>query len=104
MDPAKAAQYGCDVMAAGADITDIGAESTRPDAKRVSEADELVRITGVAKTLVPADAVLSTDTTCASMVAAAPSEDAQIINGVSGDTLDVELPHVVADHDCLCIV
>ena len=54
LDPAKAAQHGRDMMAAGADIIDIGAESTRPGAKRVSEADELVRITGAVKTLIPA--------------------------------------------------
>jgi len=46
LDPAKAAQHGRDMMAAGADIIDIGAESTRPGAKRVSEEDELARITG----------------------------------------------------------
>ena len=63
LDPAKAAQHGRDMMAAGADIIDIGAESTRPGAKRVSEADELVRITGAVKTLIPAGAILSIDTT-----------------------------------------
>ena len=89
LDPAKAAQHGRDMMAAGADIIDIGAESTRPGAKRVSEADELARITGAVKTLI---------------AAAALSEGAQIINDVSGGTLDAELPHVVADHDCLYIV
>ena len=128
LDPAKAAQHGRDMMAAGADIIDIGAESTRPGAKRVSEADELARITGAVKTLIPAGAkrvseadelaritgavktlipagaVLSIDTTRASVAAAALSEGAQIINDVSGGTLDTELPHVVADHDCLYIV
>ena len=104
LDPAKAAQHGRDMMAAGADIIDIGAESTRPGAKRVSEADELARITGAVKTLIPAGAVLSIDTTRASVAAAALSEAAQIINDVSGGTLDAELPHVVADHDCLYIV
>ena len=39
LDPAKAAQHGRDMMAAGADIIDIGAESTRPGAKRVADAD-----------------------------------------------------------------
>lgn len=38
------------------------------------------------------------------MAAAALSEGAQIINDVSGGTLDAELPHVVADHDCLYVV
>ena len=104
LDPAKAVQHGRDMMAAGADIIDIGAESTRPGAKRVSEADELARITGAVKTLIPAGAVLSIDTTRASVAAAALSEGAQIINDVSGGTLDAELPHVVADHDCLYIV
>ena len=88
LDPAKAAQHGRDMMAAGADIIDIGAESTRPGAKRVSEADELARITGAVKTLIPAGAVLSIDTTRASVAAAALSEGAQIINDVSGGTLD----------------
>ena len=92
------------MMAAGADIIDIGAESTRPGAKRVAEADELARITGAVKTLIPAGAILSIDTTRASVAAAALSEGTQIINDVSGGTLDAELPHVVADHDCLYIV
>jgi len=70
----------------------------------VSEADELARITGAVKTLIPAGAVLSIDTTRASVAAAALSEGAQIINDVSGGTLDAELPHVVADHDCLYVV
>ena len=86
LDPAKAAQHGRDMMAAGADIIDIGAESTRPGAKRVSEADELARITGAVKTLIPAGAILSIDTTRASVAAAALSEGAQIINDVSGGT------------------
>ena len=83
LDPAKAAQHGRDMMAAGAAIIDIGAESTRPGAKRVAEADELARITGAVKTLIPAGAVLSIDTTRASVAAAALSEGAQIINDVS---------------------
>ena len=72
--------------------------------QRVAEADELARITGAVKTLIPAGAILSIDTTRASVAAAALSEGAQIINDVSGGTLDAELPHVVADHDCLYIV
>jgi dihydropteroate synthase len=104
LDPAKAARHGLDMMARGADIIDIGAESTRPGAKRVSEADELDRITGAVAALIPAGAVLSIDTTRASVAAAALAEGAQIINDVSGGTLDDELPHVVADHHCLYIV
>ncbi|MBT1175103.1 dihydropteroate synthase [Bifidobacterium sp. LC6] len=104
LDPDKAAQHGRDMMDAGADIIDIGAESTRPGAKRVSEEDELKRITGAVAALIPAGAILSIDTTRASVAAAALEGGAQIINDVSGGTLDHDLPHVVADHDCLYIV
>jgi dihydropteroate synthase len=104
LDPVAAANHGRAMAHAGADIIDIGAESTRPGAKRVSEADELARITGAVRALIPAGATLSIDTTRASVAKAALDEGAQIINDVSGGTLDRELPHVVADHDCLYIV
>ena len=102
--PEAAKAHGEAMMKAGADIIDIGAESTRPGAKRVSEADEKARVLGAVDALIPEGAVLSIDTTRASVAAAALSEGAQIINDVSGGTLDAELPHVVADHDCLYIV
>ena len=104
LDPGKAAEHGRDMMATGADIIDIGAESTRPGAKRVSEADELARIKGAVEALIPEGAVLSIDTTRSSVAAGALELGAQIINDVSGGMLDKELPHVVADHDCLYIV
>ena len=62
------------------------------------------RITGAVKTLIPAGAVLSIDTTRASVAAPAPSSAVDRSNDVPGGTLDAELPHVVADHDCLYIV
>ena len=104
LQPDKAMEHGRAMMAAGADIIDIGAESTRPGAKRVSEEDELARISGAVEALIPEGAVLSIDTTRASVAAGALEHGAQIINDVSGGTLDKELPHVVADHDCLYIV
>lgn len=105
LDPAKAREHGLSMLHDGADIIDIGAESTRPGAKRVSEADELARITGAVDALIGGDDVtLSIDTTRALVAAAALDKGAQIINDVSGGTLDKELPHVVADHDCLYIV
>lgn len=104
LDPAAAARHGRDMASSGADIIDIGAESTRPGAKRVSEEDELARITGAVKALVPTGVPLSIDTTRASVAAAALELGADIINDVSGGTLDRELPHVVAGTDCLYIV
>ena len=103
--PEAAKAHGEAMMKAGADIIDIGAESTRPGAKRVSEADEKARVLGAVDALIPEGAVLSIDTTRASVALAALEHGAQIINDVSGGQLDRELPHVVADHsDCLYIV
>ena len=104
LQPDKAVEHGRAMMAAGADIIDIGAESTRPGAKRVSEEDELARISGAVEALIPEGAVLSIDTTRASVAAVALEHGAQIINDVSGGTLDKDLPRVVADHDCPYIV
>lgn len=104
LEPGKAAEHGRAMLAAGADIIDIGAESTRPGAKRVSEEDELARVCGAVGALIGQGAVLSIDTTRASVAAGALELGAQIINDVSGGTLDKNLPRVVADHDCLYIV
>ena len=104
LDPGKARDHGDDMLHAGADIIDIGAESTHPGAKRVSEKDELDRATGAAKALIAHGAVVSIDTTRSAVAQAALDEGAQIINDVSGGRLDRDLPHVVADHDCLYIV
>ena len=98
LEPAAAKAHGEAMMGDGADIIDIGAESTRPGAKRVSEADEKARVLGAVDSLIPEGAVLSIDTTRASVASAALEHGAQIINDVSGGQLDHELPHVVADH------
>ena len=83
LDPANAKAHGEAMMKDGADIIDIGAESTRPGAKRVSEEDEQTRVLGAVDALIPEGAVLSIDTTRASVARMA---------------LDREVPHVVAEH------
>ena len=120
LDPANAKAHGEAMMKDGADIIDIGAESTRPGAKRVSEEDEQNRVLGAESTrpgakrvseedeqnrvlgavdaLIPEGAVLSIDTTRASVARMALEHGAQIINDVSGGQLDREVPHVVAEH------
>lgn len=99
LDPANAKAHGEAMMKDGADIIDIGAESTRPGAaKRVSEEDELTRVLGAVDALIPEGAVLSIDTTRASVARMALEHGAQIINDVSGGQLDREVPHVVAEH------
>lgn len=98
LDPANAKAHGEAMMKDGADIIDIGAESTRPGAKRVSEEDEQTRVLGAVDALIPEGAVLSIDTTRASVARMALEHGAQIINDVSGGRLDREMPHVVAEH------
>lgn len=98
LDPAKAKAHGEAMMKAGADIIDIGAESTRPGAKRVSEEDEQTRVLGAVDALISEGAVLSIDTTRASVARMALEHGAQIINDVSGGRMDREVPHVVAEH------
>lgn len=98
LDPAKAKAHGEAMMKAGADIIDIGAESTRPGSKRVSEEDEQTRVLGAVDALISEGAVLSIDTTRASVARMALEHGAQIINDVSGGRLDREVPHVVAEH------
>lgn len=98
LDPANAKAHGEAMMKDGADIIDIGAESTRPGAKRVREEDEQTRVLGAVDALIPEGAVLSIDTTRASVARMALEHGAQIINDVSGGRLDREVPHVVAEH------
>ena len=98
LDPANAKAHGEAMMKDGADIIDIGAESTRPGAKRVSEENEQTRVLGAVDALIPEGAVLSIDTTRASVARMALEHGAQIINDVSGGRLDREVPHVVAEH------
>ena len=98
LDPANAKAHGEAMMKDGADIIDIGAESTRPGAKRVSEEDEQTRVLGAVDALIQEGAVLSIDTTRASVARMALEHGAQIINDVSGGRLDCKVPHVVAEH------
>ena len=98
LDPANAKAHGEAMMKDGADIIDIGAESTRPGAKRVSEEDEQTRVLGAVDALIPEGAVLSIDTTRAAVARMALEHGAQIINDVSGGRLDCKVPHVVAEH------
>ncbi|MGO5374717.1 dihydropteroate synthase [Bifidobacterium thermophilum] len=104
LDPQAAAEHGHALTKAGAQIIDIGAESTRPGAKRVSEQDELNRVLGAVHALADTGVPLSIDTTRASVAEAALEAGASIINDVSGGRLDPQVPHVVAEHDCLYIV
>lgn len=92
-----AVAHSFELLQQGADILDIGGESTRPGAPRVEEAEELRRVIPVIKELAHTGAVLSVDTTRASVAEAAIAAGAYIINDVSGGLADPRMDHVAAD-------
>ena len=87
---------GLRMFYAGADIIDVGGESTRPDAEEVSPEEEQRRVIPVIEALVKAGALVSIDTTHASTAAAALKAGAAIINDVSGLTIEPEMAELVA--------
>jgi dihydropteroate synthase len=90
--------HGREVLAAGADIVDVGGESTRPGAERPSVEEELRRVVPVVAALAADGAVVSIDTMRASVARAAVDAGATIVNDVSGGLADPEMvPWVASD-------
>lgn len=83
-DPATAITHGLALAASGADLLDVGGESTRPGAAEVSAADELVRVLPVIRGLSGAAPEISIDTTKPEVAAAALEAGANFLNDVSG--------------------
>jgi dihydropteroate synthase len=81
----------------GADLVDIGGESTRPGAPRVPESQELNRVIPVVRELANAGAIISVDTTRASVAAEAVKAGAHVINDVSGGLADPAMATLVAE-------
>lgn len=81
----------------GADLLDIGGESTRPGAERVAPADEQGRILPVVEALAEDGATISVDTMNASTAMAAVAAGARIVNDVSGGLADPDMLPAVAD-------
>ena len=100
LDPSRARDLALAMEAAGADIIDIGAESTRPGAKPVNAAEELARVEPAVKAIAAAvRAPISIDTYKASVAEAALDAGASIVNDISAFEYDPELgPLVAARH------
>lgn len=96
LDPAAAIARARELAAAGADIIDVGGESTRPGAHRVPEATEIDRVVPVIAELSAAGIVCSVDTTRAAVADRAVRAGAGIVNDVSGGLADPEMAAVVA--------
>jgi dihydropteroate synthase len=88
--------HGLDLAAQGADIVDVGGESTRPGAQRIDEAEELRRVGPVVTELARAGLVVSIDTMRARVAGFALEAGAQLVNDVSGGLADPDMPRLVA--------
>lgn len=95
-EPGAAVAHGLRLLAEGADVLDVGGESTRPGAVRVPVEEERRRVLPVVTELVRAGAVVSVDTTRAAVAAAAVEAGALLVNDVSGGLADPGMADVVA--------
>jgi dihydropteroate synthase len=97
LDPQTAIAHGLELVDAGADLLDVGGESTRPGAEPVDATEELRRVVPVVAGLTAAtDLPVSIDTTKAVVAAAAIDAGATIVNDVSAGRLDPAILEVTA--------
>jgi dihydropteroate synthase len=101
-DAARA--HAREMIAAGCDIVDVGAESTRPGATPVTEADELQRLEPILTALADVDAPLSVDTSKAGVAARAAALGAVMINDVWGLQHDTRMAETVAEAETAVVI
>ena len=95
-DHDAAIRHGLDLIGEGADLVDVGGESTRPGAQRVSLEEELRRVVPVIESLAASGVPVSVDTMRAEVAEAAVSVGARLVNDVSGGLADEAMSRVVA--------
>jgi dihydropteroate synthase len=96
--------HGRALMAAGADILDIGGESTRPGAAQVSTGEELARVVPVIEALTKDGALISIDSRRAAVMRAALAAGARIVNDVTALTGDPESLSIVAESEAAVVL
>jgi dihydropteroate synthase len=101
-DFAEAVEHGRALVAEGADILDVGGESTRPGADPVTLDEELRRVVPVVRALRDTGAQLSVDTMKLTVAEAAVEAGATLVNDVTAFRHDPELAGFVADRGCDC--
>jgi dihydropteroate synthase len=102
-DPAAAVAHGRSLFEAGADLLDVGGESTRPGSQRTGADEQLRRVLPVIESLrrdMGEDGLLSIDTTRAAVARAALDAGAAIINDISAGTDDPEMLPLAAARGC----
>jgi dihydropteroate synthase len=88
----------------GCDIVDIGAESTRPEAEAVNEAEELARLDRVLEEVATLDVPVSIDTTKSAVAARALSLGAVLVNDVGGLQKDPRMADIVAEAEAAVVI
>ncbi len=104
VDPDTAIAHGLWLRAEGANVLDVGGESTRPGAERVAPRVEQERVLPVVRALVESGAAVSIDTMNASTALAAVEAGARYVNDVSGGLADPDLLAAVAGTDAELIL
>lgn len=101
---ARAVAHGVRLLDEGADLLDVGGESTRPGAARVEPAVELARVVPVVRELVALGATVSVDTMRASVAEAALAAGAGLVNDVSAGSADPAMLPLLAQAGCPCVL
>jgi dihydropteroate synthase len=104
IDPERAVAQGRALAASGADIVDVGGESTRPGAEPVSPEDELRRIEPVVRRLAADGITVSIDTRRGAVMKAALAAGARIVNDVTALTGDAESLAIAAASDAALVL
>lgn len=106
MEKAKAVKRAVQMVEEGADIIDIGGESTRPGSKRISGKEELERVLPVLKEIrkeLP-NVWISVDTYKSEVAEACLQEGADIINDISGGTFDKDMYKIISKYGCPYVI
>ncbi|PZF81841.1 dihydropteroate synthase [Jiangella anatolica] len=98
-EPADAIEHGLQLMEQGADLVDVGGESTRPGAQRPSAEEERRRVLPVIRELAAAGAVVSVDTMRAEVAVLALEAGARLVNDQSAGQADPDMLRVMAEAD-----
>ncbi|GAA1138973.1 dihydropteroate synthase [Ornithinicoccus hortensis] len=96
LEPERAIEHGLELVAQGADLVDVGGESTRPGAERPPVEEELARVLPVVRALADRDVVVSVDTMRAEVAEQALAAGATMVNDVSGGLADPAMASLVA--------
>lgn len=100
LDASRAIDAAKQMIDDGADLIDIGGESTRPGAQRVLAHEQIRRVVPVIKAIAPLGITLSIDTTLAEVASAALDAGAGVVNDISAGTEDAGIAPVVASRGC----